>query len=249
MTSKPLILAIETSGRTGSIAVAKGGQMLAETAFSAQMRHSAKIFPAACDLLGRFGRKPKEIRHIYISVGPGSFTGLRIAATFAKTMYLTNSAKIVAIDTLDAIAANVTSIATEENIKNLGHKSRIATILDAKRGQFFISAYECLPDSGAWKKILPDSLLTANEFLDEFACKERPIWLLGEGLVYYKNKFKAAGTDFLDESYWNPRASKIHLLGWEMALAGQFADPLVLKPTYLRRPEAEEKWDQRKTKR
>ena len=103
-----MILAIETSGRTGSVAIALGEQMLSEAHFSGPMRHSAEIFPAVHKLLERFSRKPKEIEHIYISVGPGSFTGLRIAVALAKTMHLANAAKIIAVDTLDVIAANAT---------------------------------------------------------------------------------------------------------------------------------------------
>jgi len=79
--------------------------------------------------------------------------------------------------------------------------------------------------------------MTAQQFLDQFACREKPIWLLGEGLVYYKDKFKADGVYFLDEKLWTPRAAKVHLLGWRKAQASQFEDPLTLQPTYLRRPD------------
>jgi len=235
MTQKPLILAVETSGRTGSVAIADGRQLLAEAAFSTPVRHSAEIFPAVCSLLSRFNRRTDQIQHIYISVGPGSFTGLRIAVTMAKTMHLANAAKIVAVDTLDAIAANASDYMEEG--KEL---KKIATILDAKRGQFFVAVYK--NSNGRWIKTLPDCLMTASQFVQKFADTEEPIWLLGEGLIYYTGLFKAPGIEFLDSRYWCPRASKVHLLGYEMACKGQFADPITLKPTYLRRPEAEEKW-------
>ena len=236
MRPKPLILAIETSGRIGSVAIALGEQMLIEAYFSGPMRHSAEIFPAVDRLLHCFSRKPKEIEHIYISVGPGSFTGLRIAVALAKTMHLANAAKIVAVDTLDVIAANATDYIKEEKAKGL---TKIATILDAKRSQFFIAVYQ--NKQGRWKKSVPDCLMTARQFLEKSAGKTQPIWLLGEGLVYYKDKFKADGIHFLNERYWSPRAEKVHLLGWQKALAGQFADPLTLQPTYLRRPDIKEK--------
>ena len=226
--------------------------MLAEAAFSGPMRHSSEIFPAIRDLLNRFGRKPRDIEHIYISVGPGSFTGLRIAVTMAKTMHLANNAKIVAVDTLDVIAANAIDLTTEHRASSIEHPASsieyIATILDAKRGQFYIAVYQRTSDR-IWKKTLPDSLMTASQFLDRFAGQAEPIWLLGEGLVYYADKFKpvpsgvegAEGIHFFDEQYWTPRAAKVHLLSWKMACAGQFADPVTLQPNYLRRPEAEEK--------
>jgi tRNA threonylcarbamoyladenosine biosynthesis protein TsaB len=260
MRPRPLILAIETSGRTGSAAIALGEQMLSEAHFSGPMRHSAEIFPAVDSLLERFSRKPEEIEHIYISVGPGSFTGLRIAVALAKTMHLANATKIIAVDTLDVIAANATDYIKEEKAEGL---TKIATILDAKRSQFFIAVYQMdlampygnkqvrlgllrdglrqMAYTSRWKKSMPDCLMTAQQFLENFAGNSQTVWLLGEGLVYHKDKFKAEDIRFLDERYWNPRAEKVHLLGWQKALAGQFADPLTLQPTYLRRPDIKEK--------
>jgi len=241
MTQKPLILAVETSAPIGSVAIALGEQLLAEAAFSGPMRHSSEIFPAVGGLLHRFGRKPKDIEHIYISIGPGSFTGLRIAAALAKTMHLANAVRVVAVDTLDVIAANATDYTKQKNTE----VETIATILDAKRGQFYVAVYQHCTSDGIWKKILPDSLMTASQFLGKFAAPNQPVWLLGVGLVHHKEKFKADGIRFFDEKYWPPRAEKVHLLGWQMAQAGQFADPLTLQPTYLRRTEAEEKYHQR----
>ncbi|MFA5238078.1 MAG: tRNA (adenosine(37)-N6)-threonylcarbamoyltransferase complex dimerization subunit type 1 TsaB [Phycisphaerae bacterium] len=238
MEQKPLILAVETSGRTGSVAISLGEQMLSEARFTGPMRHSTEIFPAIGELLERFNRKPKEIEHIYISIGPGSFTGLRIAAALAKTMHLANAAKIIAVDTLDVIAANADDYIRDEKVKGL---TRIATILDAKRGQFFIATYQ--NRQGRWEKSTPDCLMTAQQFLEDFTGNSQPVWLLGEGLVYYKDKFKTDVTRFLNERYWNPRAEKVYTLGWQKALAGQFADPLTLQPLYLRRPDIKEKQD------
>ncbi len=95
MSRTDLILAVETSSRIGSVAIALGGKMLAEVAFSAALKHSAELLPAMSALLESYGREPGQIEHIYISAGPGSFTGLRIAAAFAKTMHLANGASLI----------------------------------------------------------------------------------------------------------------------------------------------------------
>ncbi len=264
MTHNPLILAIETSSRIGSVAIAVGKKILAETTFSAPIRHSAEIFPAIGDMLDRFERKPDNIEQIHISAGPGSFTGLRIAVTLAKTMHLANAAKIIAVDTLDVIAANAydyikekktTASHSESSCSHLApgevegppakdSPERFATILDAKRGQFFIAVYQCntsnrqrTDSNGNWKKIFPDSLMTAPQFLKQFTRTEQPIWLLGDGLLYHRDKFKADTARFMDEKYWSPRASKVLLLGSEKALANKFEDPLTLTPNYLLRPD------------
>ena len=79
--------------------------------------------------------------------------------------------------------------------------------------------------------------MTAPQFLDQFTRDEKPIWLLGDGLLYYKDIFKADTVRFMDEKYWSPRASNVFLLGCEKALAGKFEDPLTLIPNYLLRPD------------
>ena len=145
MKEKSVILAVETSSRIGSVAIALNGKMLGETVFSAPLRHSVEIFPAIRELLDQFNLKPSQIEHIYISCGPGSFTGLRIATTLAKMMQLAHSAKIVTVDTLDVVAANVINLIPDNSLSTLNHKlpamsgERVAAVLDAKRGQFFIA--------------------------------------------------------------------------------------------------------------
>ena len=250
MKEKSLTLAVETSSRIGSVAIALNGKILRETVFSAQLRHSAEIFPAIGDLLDQFNLNPGQIEHIYISGGPGSFTGLRIATTLAKIMQLANFAKIVTVDTLDVVAANVINLIPENTLSASNHKlpaiggQRVAAVLDAKRGQFFIAVYERETDNEpnatgrvTWKKVLPDSLMTPSQFYDMFAGEDKPIWLLGDGLLYYKDKFQAGGVHFLDEKYWSPRAGKVLLLGRQMALKEQFADAMTLTPNYLRKPD------------
>ena len=250
MKEKAIILAIETSSRKGSVAIACNEKMLAEKLFSSPLKHSAEIFPSIRDLLGRFNLNPNQIEHIYISGGPGSFTGLRIAATIAKLMHLAYSTKIISVDTLDVVAANVIDLSAGNTSPASNHKlpvlkgERIAAVLDAKRGQFFIAVYEQDKDKqqdsagrDVWKKILPDCLMTPSQFLDRFACNDKPIWLLGDGLLYYKDKFQADNVHFFDEKYWSPRAGKVLLLGRQMALKEQFTDALMLTPNYLRKPD------------
>lgn len=233
--AQALILAIETSGRQGSVALAQDSQFLAQAVFSAPMRHSAEIFPSIAALLQRFGCQSTDVQQIYISVGPGSFTGLRIAVTIAKMMNFAADVKIVAVDTLDVIAANATDFLNESDEKI----SQIATILDAKRGQFYVATYE--DKDSQWQKTLPDSVITPAQLLEHFGDAEPSVWLLGEGLVYYKDKFKADNTRFIPEDYWHPKAEKVYCLGYEKALKNEFADALALQPAYLRRPEAKEK--------
>jgi tRNA threonylcarbamoyl adenosine modification protein YeaZ len=270
MSKIPLILSAETSSRIGSVSLAIGDRVLGESSFSAPLRHIAEIFPIVQELFGRFGHTAQDINEIYISVGPGSFTGLRIAVTMAKAMHLAKGTQVVAVDTMDVIASNVIDITngrTKRTCEEKPHRirqDRIAVILDAKRGQFFIAVYQRkiqnrskknqienhtmqqqqrLNDrqldsiQESWEKILPDCLLTANEFIERFSHKDMPICLLGDGLLYHRDKFKGEGIEFFDEAYWSPRAEKVHLLGRQKAQAGEYTDPVTLSPVYLRAPQ------------
>jgi tRNA threonylcarbamoyladenosine biosynthesis protein TsaB len=261
MAAESLILAVETSSRTGSVALARGPEMLGETTFSGPLRHSAEILPSIGDLLQQFGFTTDDIAQVYIAIGPGSFTGLRIAVTLAKAMHLANAVEIVTVDSLDVIVANTKDESTSGLIQN-GPASprcaRLAAILDAKRGQFFTAVYERTPgglaktasgDSGnpgyeipgsnnsTWRRTVPDCLMTTDELLREAAAGQTPLGLLGDGLLYHQEALRAAETAILDAQYWSPRAANVHALGYQKASAGQFADPLSLVPFYLRGPQ------------
>ena len=236
-TDKSVVLAVETSGRNGAVAAGIGDQILAEISFSAQLKHSAELFPSAQRVLARLGKKVKDIEHLYIAAGPGSFTGLRIAVTMAKMTAFAAGVKIVAVNTMDVIATNATRyrIETGEEI------GRIAVILDAKRKQFYIAVFDWA--DGRWVKVKADCLMTSPQFVRQFGSDKEPLWLLGEGLVFYKDAFLADGVRIMEKEYWSARAGGVYLIGRTLAKAGQFTDPANLVPFYLRRPEAEEKWE------
>jgi len=257
-----VILAVETSSRVGSAALALGPRLLAESRFTGPMQHSSELFPAIADLLRNQGYAPTDIDQVHIAIGPGSFTGLRIAVTMAKAMHLANAVKIVTVDSLDVVAANLSEVPTPQSETRPDETgiiipNRIAALFDAKRGQFYISAYQRIaplpgqpqesddegpdyripgPNNSLWQKIAPDSLMTAQEIVDSFARPDR-LGLLGDGLFYHRDRFDTDRVVILPERYWSPRAANVHRLGYQKALTGRFADPLALTPFYLRGPE------------
>ncbi len=263
MNRNNIILAIETSSRVGSVALATDGKLWDESTFSAPLRHSTEILPTIARLLDQFGHRPQDISQVHVSIGPGSFTGLRIAVTIAKSMHLANSATVVTVDSLDVIAANMDDASHSLLFHRAGAENsrihRIATLLDAKRGQFFVAAYERVspqtgpsqptlpaddtgyripaPNEDIWRKTLPDCLMSTSAFLDQFADETHPIGLLGDGLLYHQDKFDADGVCIIDPTHWGPRAANVHRLGHQKAQAGMFSDPLTLVPFYLRGPQ------------
>ena len=226
--SRALILAIETSGRIGSVALATSEELLDETTFSAPMKHSAELFPSIERLLQKTSWTRQAISHCFISIGPGSFTGLRIAVSAAKAMSLANDTRVVAVNTLDVIAANACrSVRTDY----------VAPILDAKRGQFFTAGYQRTDASAHLHKVFADCLQTPEEILSRCASLGGSISLLGEGLLHHRARFSGDRISILDPSFWMASAATVYALGKEKAARGEFSDPLTLTPYYLRAPQ------------
>jgi len=230
-------IAIETSGRTGSVAIAREDAILDHTTLSGFQKHSSELLPAIQSLLSRHELSTKDIQHIYLPKGPGSFTGIRIAVTFAKMAAFAMGAKIVAVNTLDALAHNARYYmdTTDSAIQ------RIAPILDAKKGYFYIAIFN--KTSNGIRRITEDLMITPAAFLSDYCQNQSKTALLGEGLVYYLKYFEHPNTVILDKSCWPANAVSVWHVARPRAKQGQFDDPNTLVPLYIRRPEAEENWE------
>jgi tRNA threonylcarbamoyladenosine biosynthesis protein TsaB len=224
----PRALAIETSSRTGSVALLDGGRVLAEDTFPHGLQHAAGILPMIDRLCRTHKWTPRDIEHIYVSIGPGSFTGLRIGITLAKTLAFATAAKIVPVPTVRVLAENA-----PPDCRHL------IIVLDAKRDQIFTARFERSGDS--WLESEHAHLDTLAAML---ARSPRPVHLIGEGIPYHRKSLPADDPTIIitPEDHWRPRAAAVAALGTSLAAAGKFADSFKLTPLYIRRPEAEEKW-------
>src|SRR6185436_11783455 len=184
------------------------------------------IIPIIDRLTRARGFSPHDIGRVYISIGPGSFTGLRIGVTLAKMLALATGVKIVAVPTVRVLAENA-----PQDAENL------VLMLDAKRDQIFTARYSRQGD--AWVEQEPAHVDSLEQML---ARSPRPVYLLGEGIPYHR-KFIPEDSQIIvtGEDCWRARASIVAKLGKEMADRGEFADPFKLAPIYIRKPEAEEK--------
>ena len=231
--SEKLIISIETSGRVGSVAIGRGNELISEIPFSGFMKHSAELFSALEKQLHQAGATADDLEKVYITAGPGSFTGLRIAVTAAKMLYFTQSAQIVAADSMDVIAESASRY-TAETGRTV---DCIATILDAKKDLFYAAVFDRVDEN--WEKCLDTQIITAEELLDWLeANNKKTVGLLGEGLVYYAEKFNAPFTHLLEKPYWSATAAGLFRVGCRMAAEKQFADPFALTPKYIREPDA-----------
>jgi tRNA threonylcarbamoyladenosine biosynthesis protein TsaB len=221
-------LALETSGRQGSVALAEDGAAIAIERFDYGLQNAAKILPLIDGLCRQHLWAPADLRELYISIGPGSFTGLRIGVTLVKTLAFVTRAAVIPVQTVDVLAQNAPPDARE-----------LIIVLDAKRGQIFTS--RLLREEGIWKQVEPPHLDCLADILARAA---RPVYLLGEGIPFHRDAFtESPELKATDPETWIGRAEVVAKLGYQLALRGESIDPAALVPLYIRRPEAEEKID------
>ena len=99
----PLALAIDTSTGDGRIALGRGDALLETRPLPTRRRHNLELVPTLDALLADHGHSPRDLGELYLSLGPGSFTGLRIALATAKMLALTLRVKLVGVPTLDVL--------------------------------------------------------------------------------------------------------------------------------------------------
>ena len=276
------LLALETSGRSGSIALAKSTESLVGLRESigsdwSLPGRSLKILterleilsldldptwgsaktlaPAIQKLLAQDGLAPKDLHAIAVVQGPGSFTGLRVGIATAKVMAYALQIPIVAIDTLEVIAQQVSDSRTEpDSPTEPGSQSLdLFAVADAFRGQSFwakyrIGAGECLETT---RTRIDDNTWLAQELSvqDPSGC----IAVAGPSLEKLRDCYReipslqsqrALDTSPLvwePKQYGEPRASTVARLGWRAWLRNQTVEPFGLLPMYYRSSAAEEK--------
>lgn len=222
---KKVSIAVETSCRAGGIALATGERILCVEAFEAGRRHAAQLVPRLCRTLQEHRLAPGDLDELYVSAGPGSFTGLRVGITVARTLAQTNrSLRCVAVPTPACVA---------ENVRELAWRN-LAVILDARKDLVHATLFR-----RRGRRIMqaaPSVVMAPAAFLRE---APRPLLLVGEGLGYHDLAGEAVTTAFGDEPHRHlPTAEGLWLTGRRMARAGEFTEYHHLLPQYARLPEA-----------
>ena len=238
------MLALETSARVGSVALFEDDRLVAHESFAHGLQNAARLLPLIDQLCKTHHLAPRDIGLVAVSIGPGSFTGLRIGVTLAKTLCYATGAKLVAVPSLQVLAANAPANARY-----------IMPILDARRGQVFAAVYQ-RADSENTKAAIGNRQSAIGNFLTEHLPPElspladllarapRPLTLLGEGIAAHRDAIPAdASITILGEDLWTPNAATVGRMALLLAQQGDFADPFKLTPVYMRKPEAQERME------
>lgn len=232
-TAKPThCLAIETSGRLGSVAIGLDSRILEVATFGADLRHAVELLPTIDRLCSEHQITPESITDFYVSAGPGSFTGLRIGITVARMLAWAGDVRVVKVPTLDVIAWNAGDLDDPPD--------HIASVLDAKRNRVYAAAYVRRGD-----RYDPMTQPAEHDPTTFFASLPRNAALIGEGLRYVREAVENSGLSVLPETTFRARAEVVYHLGRIRAVEAGYDSIEQLLPIYIRRPDAEDVWDQR----
>ena len=223
-----LTLGIETSGRLGSVALVEDGTLLAARSLESKgRRHAQALVAEAKSLFDERGRRLARCDLVAVSIGPGSFTGLRVGVVFAKTLAYAAGCRLAAVDTFQAVAAD-----SPDDVDALH------VVADAQRGDIYTARYVRDP-GGVFRRA--ESIVIAEA---ETWCRQR----LPGDVVSGPDRERCAallspGWRLMTAERRAQRAETVARLGAKQAEEGRTDDPWTLEPLYLRKSAAEEKWE------
>ena len=223
------VLALDTTERIGSVAALRDANLLYELVLDSQQRTTQSLAPGMKAVLEKVGWHPQDVDLVATTVGPGSFTGLRVGVTTAKTFADATGADVLGIDTLEAIA----NAAPE-------HVSALSVAVDAQRGQVVAGSFERVSD-GPLRAIGTSKLIDVDAWLAGLAPGS---FVTGPVL----RKLAGRVPDqiaMLDPQYWRASAAAVGRLATRRYAEGERHDIWSLVPRYSRRSAAEEKWEER----
>jgi tRNA threonylcarbamoyladenosine biosynthesis protein TsaB len=221
------ILALETSGTSGTVAALEDRQLLGELSLGDDRRSAQSLAPAIDRLLAEVGWSPGELELVAVTDGPGSFTGLRIGVTTAKALAYAAGAQVMGVNTLEVIARQAGPLT-----------GPLWTVVDAQRGELFAARF--LPSAGDGEPV-EVQVIDGQQWLA--GLKESDA-VSGPGLARLAGAV-GPGVIVVERRLWPPTAATVGQLGYEQFQAGRRDDVFQLAPRYYRRAAAEEQWHRR----
>jgi tRNA threonylcarbamoyl adenosine modification protein YeaZ len=218
------ILAIETSGKVASTALLEDYKVISEIVLNTKLVHSVMLIDLIDQVLRNASRKIEDVDLFAVSIGPGSFTGLRIGVSTIKGFCYATSKPCIGVDTLMALCYNFWACS-----------DFLMPILDAKSQKVFTGIFRF--EKGKLKTYHPTSILDIEE-AKELAKKYDPV-LLGEGLDIYDFSEFRISPKFLQYR----KASNVGILALTLAQEGKICSHFDLIPVYLKKSYAERDHD------
>ena len=223
-----LTLAFDSTAKIASVAVLDGERVLAEYNVNNGLTQSELLLPMAENILSALHLSLDDIGLLATSVGPGSFTGVRIGAALVKGLAFGKNIPCVSVSTLDALAENIRGI-----------KGTVLACMDARRNQVYNAVYRA--DGTELTKLCPDRAIAISDLADEVREYDGPIYLVGDGYESAREGLIASGIlpEHTPENIVLESAASVGRVAYRKYLAGEVQTDLEIAPTYLRMPQAE----------
>jgi tRNA threonylcarbamoyladenosine biosynthesis protein TsaB len=218
-----VFVAIETATDFGSVAVGTGSELAGEFVTGSRSRHAESLLPALDFLLRTARVERSALQGVIVGAGPGSFTGVRIAAATARGLACGLDVPLYAYSSLAALVY-------EAAVDDAG---AVCALFDARRGEVYAGCYQL--ENGALRTVMEPAVLTVEDLVQRLAAV-RPRYI-GEGAVRYADRLGIAGARAAA-----PRASTLLRMAADDitgAATGRVAAPAGWEPSYLRTSGAE----------
>lgn len=223
------ILAIDTSNYPLGIALLEDDKVLGEYITNIKKNHSIRVMPAIEALLKDCDTKPADLTKIVVAKGPGSYTGVRIGVTIAKTLAWS----------LNIPLTGVSSLAVQAASAGKYFNGYLSPLFDARRGQVYTGLYRY--DNGKLMNIREDQLLLSKNWAEELTQQPEKILFLGNDASIHRQQIEEIMGEqaiFSGITEMNPRPAELALIGKDMEPEAVHT----FVPNYIRLAEAETKW-------
>lgn len=224
-----IVLAIDTSNQPMTIAVMKEEQLLAEYTTDIKKNHSVQLMPAINQLLADCKMTPQDLDLIAVGHGPGSFTGVRIGLTTAKTLAWSLSIPIVAVSSLEVLSYN-----------GIFFNGLVCPFFDARRGQVYTGLYQ----AEGFEKMVPvkdEVNVLMSDWLEVLRATEESVLFISSQASIHKEKIQEVLGEKAVFSSLPVHLPSAGMLA-SIALTKEPTSLHELTPNYLRLAEAEAKW-------
>lgn len=227
------ILSLDSSAKTASVAVTDGKSLISECFVNAGLTHSRTLMPMVDNALRQADMSINEIDALCVNAGPGSFTGIRIGVAAVKGLALAENKPCAGVSTLESIAYNF----IDENCV-------VCASMDARCNQVYTALFEI--SDGTVNRLCDDKAVSIDELAEEISAFKNNVILAGDGAEICFNNMKDKIENII-LSAENRRYQRAY--GAAQAAASNqslFEDSALLRPVYLRLPQAERELKLRK---
>jgi len=230
------ILGIETSTKTGSVAIVCEDGVIVQYSLNIEVTHSERLMATVDRVLKDTGFTMADMDGTAVAIGPGSFTGLRIGLAAVKGLALVTGKPVAAVPTLKALAWNLPYAAYP-----------ICPMLDARKNEVYAATYAF--EGSALVHDMAEAVISLSRLSERIS--EKTLFTGEASHLFRKDILEIFGDRalFAPVSAILPSAASVGEIGLDMIKRGKCTDPDNLTPMYIRRPEAEVAWEKRSQSR